>query len=239
MNFRTLALCTVVSSLFWLDIASPQVLPRLGEARELAPNEAQQVLGLTEGFVTRLVNEKDKLSEDNLQRFKKQFGLLPNGLPTFQIGPENYFVLIPLSDMERQPSEESAQAGPEELPDRTAFWAGETVCEPRPSRRILPGCQLIRRLFCLESRPERCCVPCPSQTQNLRDSALPKTEQALPPARRIVTPPVVDHTGLQSPVRNQGRRGACVAFAACAELESLLIRNGAKPHDADLSENLA
>jgi Cysteine protease len=50
-------------------------------------------------------------------------------------------------------------------------------------------------------------------------------------------PAMVDHRAQQSPIKNQGQRGTCVAHAACADLEAILIRAGAG--QPDLSENLA
>ena len=52
-------------------------------------------------------------------------------------------------------------------------------------------------------------------------------------------PDKIDHTDKQSPVRHQGDRGTCVAHAALAELEAILIGQGTAANDADLCENLA
>jgi hypothetical protein len=46
----------------------------------------------------------------------------------------------------------------------------------------------------------------------------------------------VDHTAMQTAIRNQGERGTCTAFATCAGMETLLKRSGTT---ADLCENLA
>ena len=112
-----------------------------------------------------------------------QFGRLKNDLPTFQIAPQKYFVLIPLGELERQPSREGAGAG------RGANRATAPAANEAPA----------------------------------------KAEGREPEV-------VVDHRKSQTSVRDQGHRGTCVAFAACAELEALLKAAGATH---DLSENLA
>jgi C1A family cysteine protease len=50
-------------------------------------------------------------------------------------------------------------------------------------------------------------------------------------------PQVVDHRPQQTPVRDQQHRGTCVAFAACAELEAILMSETKSSYD--LCENLA
>ena len=167
-----------------------------GVARELAADTAAEVLQVPEEFIDELRSggfglvggkePKDRLAPEQLETFANQFGRLQNDLPTFQIGPGRYFVLIPLADLDRQPPAALRQAerGDEE-------------------ERIAP-----------------------------EDS-----DATTAPADGDALPEMVDHRADQTPVRDQGDRGTCVAFASCAELEAILRRDG-EPQP-DLSENFA
>lgn len=66
-----------------------------------------------------------------------------------------------------------------------------------------------------------------------RQLTLPPYEPA--PLHRGALPPSHDLLGLAPPLRNQGKRNTCVAFAALAVREQLEIAAGA-PQDLDLSE---
>ncbi|MGP0065727.1 MAG: C1 family peptidase, partial [Isosphaeraceae bacterium] len=125
-----------------------------------------------------------RLEPGQLETFVEQFGRLKNDMPTFQIRPERYYVLIPLNELERQPAVGPA---PQDRPKATPA--------PRPA---------------------------------------PQEEKA----GKGANPAEIDGRGRQSPVRDQGHRGTCVAFAACAELEALLLKSH-PGRPIDLSENMA
>jgi hypothetical protein len=72
------------------------------------------------------------------------------------------------------------------------------------------------------------------ETSAAREVTRPGTEKA---ASHYTEIDHRDRHGL-TPIRDQGQRNTCVAFAACAELEAMLLARDPKS-DPDLSENLA
>lgn len=166
-------------------LASGQLLraERSSVARELEAAETAAVLDLAPAFLEILQKggegfedtnlPKERVDNAGLDEFVEQFGRLPNDMPTFQVDRDQYFILIPLSELDKSPRGARDEA---------------------------------------------------EQQRTLPDS---DTSPSL----------VVDHRSGQSPVVNQGSRGTCVAFAACAELEAIMRRESRTPDD--LCENLA
>jgi C1A family cysteine protease len=83
--------------------SEPRVrLPRASEPDlEITRDRAKSVLGISEQFYETLTTTKEQLSIPKFNSFKQQFGRLSNGMPTVDIDRETYFVLIPLSELER------------------------------------------------------------------------------------------------------------------------------------------
>jgi hypothetical protein len=186
--------CMLLGLLASSAAAQPPRLPvNQGIARELEASRAAEVLGVPKSFVEALrtgefgfestSGPKERLQEGQLNSFVEQFGRLRNDMPTFQVRPGEFFVLIPLPELERQPAPVQPAANPAAVP-----------------------------------------APAPAAA-NPQAAARPAADQ-------------VDHRPGQSPIRNQGQRGTCVAFASCAELEAL-ARKTDPTLPADLSENLA
>jgi hypothetical protein len=146
-------------------------------AGELSPNQTAKLLGVPRFELDKILPQKEHLNYGALDQFQRQFGRLRNGLPTFQISPGRYFILMHLTELEKQPKKEAATAG--------------------------------------EAR------------------AQPVTVKTTP---TTTSPDKVDHTPQQTDVKNQRERGTCTAFAACADLEAVLLARNTR---SDLSENLA
>jgi len=164
-------------------------------ARELSAKEAAQVLGIPKSYLDRLTSgdketkPKEKLSELDFEAFRFQFGRTQKGLATFQVRPNVYFILISLSDQDRQPN---------------PTQGGKEAVQPN-------------------AKPNK--IPLTRKGEKLTLSDMP--------------PVSVDHRPKMTPVRDQGERGTCVAFAACADLEAGTMEKKLGLKDERLCENLA
>ena len=78
--------------------------PETLSGRELTTEEARAELGLTDAFVKYLLQNKkeSKYSNDEFEKFHEQFGVLPSGQLTYQLGPGVFYILLTKQQVEAQ-----------------------------------------------------------------------------------------------------------------------------------------
>lgn len=82
-----------------------------GGPRELSAELAATVLGIPQDNLNQIIARKERVSKEAVGRFQQHFGRLPNNdVPTYQLAEGRYFVLIPLPELEKQPSPSDAAA---------------------------------------------------------------------------------------------------------------------------------